>query len=316
MDLFEATLGTLPRLTRATRRDGLLLHGSGDRDALDIEFLLSLLHRHDLVVLRGFGFDAGSFDSFSKGLFQDVFNHHNRGRCRVPGSAGTDLLPADGTHRLPHVERGYAPAIPDLVAFFCERPADEGGLTTFHHGIDVYRLLRNSAKRFFSENRFRWKLHVRRGVWHRVLGVRSIEAVNATYTRQFRQYVQEDLGERVSYSFSGTDLLVEFVTPAVRLHPVNKSPMFINGSLAFLQDIYAGKAISGMLTLENGDPVPEHLLAEALESARACTVALALQSGDTAIANNHAVLHGRTAFADPGRRMLVQFGMRARRSAI
>lgn len=310
MELREAPLGAVAELLSAPHSHALQLVGSGDSQALDPSSVLAVLDRCDLLILRGFNFTARSFDGLGSSLFSDAFRHHSHARRRLQGSSSTDLLPADGSHRLPHVERGYAPGIPDLVAFYCERPASEGGHTTFQHGNEIFRRLPEPARQFFSAAKLRWTLRIRRGVWHRALGVRSKDAVEADYARRICHYVRRDLGERVRYSFQGMELWVEFITPAVRPHPATGSPMFINGSLAFLQDVHAGKERAGMLTLEGGEPIPMDWLETALEAAESCTLPVTLQKGDVAIANNHAVLHGRTRFSDPGRRLLVQFGMR------
>lgn len=310
LELRDVPIGAVAEMLSAPRCHALQLFGSGDSQALNPVSVLALLDRCDLLILRGFNFTASSFDGLGSSLFGDLFRHHSHARRRVQGSSSTDLLPADGSHRLPHIERAYAPGIPDLVAFYCQRPASEGGHTTFQHGSEIFRRLPEPARQFFSAAKLRWTLRIRRGVWHRALGVRSKDAVEAEYARRICHYVRRDLGERVEYSFQGMELWVEFITPAVRPHLATGAPMFMNGSLAFLQDVHAGKEREGMLTLERGEPIPTAWLETALEAAESCTLPVRLQQGDVAIANNHAVLHGRTRFCDHGRRLLVQFGMR------
>ena len=289
---------------------GLTLFGSGPLGQVRAADCLRLVGEHGLLVLRGFDACATGFAALGQDLFQRSFVHHNTGRRLLSEASSLHLLPADGSHRLAHIERGYAPAIPDLIAFYCQAPAKTGGLTTFHDGAEVFALLDSPARGFFESHRMRWRLRIRRPLWHRVFGLRSQDQVRAFCEQHLRQLVDIDAGERVSYDFDGTDLLTDFLTPSVRRRARDGKMVFANGGLAYLQAIQEGNAIPGMLTMENGASFPQSVLEEGMLASQRCAVALALQEGDCALVDNLSLLHGRTAFTDPERKMLVRFGQR------
>jgi hypothetical protein len=57
-----------------------------------------------------------------------------------------------------------------------------------------------------------------------------------------------------------------------------------------------------------GGPVPADLLSVAAEVARELTVAVPWQAGDVLVVDNSRYLHGRQAFTDTGRSVMVRMG--------
>lgn len=283
----------------------------GDRAevlALDRDRLIELLRLHGVAVFRGAGASREDYEDVTRRLSSNFLIHHGsyRGEERLlMNEDGTTQTVAPGQDDIPpHVERGYAPPIPDVQSFYCIRPAEDGGPTTVYDGFDFLASLSPATRRFFVENRMRWVLRVPAPLWQRTLQTTDRAEAVPRFQVLARYMTAKYPAQEASCRLDGDELIVDFLTPATRRAPRKDGDAYANSSLSWYVHWKGDEEID--LRSEDGSPFPDEPLAEALERRKATEVPIRLDAGDFVLLDNHTVLHGRLAFRDPERKVVTR----------
>lgn len=297
--------------------DRPLLLKSNDRNLSDFtdDQIWDALETHGTVLFRGFGVDADGFYAFASrfntGFLTSPFDDRKAASDRnelqtvTLGQAGLSL----------HFEYGNIPLRPDLLWFYCRKPAAEGtgGETLITDGSTVFDKLGPSTQQALKERRIRYRNYLPR---------RAMDAI-LMENQQVKTLVGQDvlgaLQESCDFNVveqTESRVVFECIAPAV-------TPIGNDGGMKICQNIFtdaykrpsdqdADSSFSTLVTWEDGSEIAEDILLDLKNSAKASTRGIRWQQGDFVLIDNNRILHGRNQTSDPERDvvMLSSFSVR------
>ncbi|HEY8121866.1 MAG TPA: TauD/TfdA family dioxygenase [Myxococcota bacterium] len=246
------------------------------------------------VLLRGFGFELASMEELTARFGTRFTSHHATAigrRERVTETTATVNL---GTRPFAwHRERGYAPFAPDLVFFFCERPARTGGETFLSDGCAIFEQLTPSSRDFVSQSSVEYRYPLPRESWPLALGAADEAGAEAALTRMAERLSSV---EALSWKFSAEGVKARYRAPMLTSVRWTGRASFCN------QVIFRAPRI----LLGDGSKLPARLLRELQQLADANSYPIVWQRGDLALIDNSRVMHARGQIGDPERRILAR----------
>jgi len=285
------------KLTSFAENLGLAFHASGSRD-------LSLIPRHEvvgafretgLVFFDGFEVDQERFRTFTS-QFVDTFvtEYNPLERHYIGDGTMTVQYYAEGIAL--HGEMAYLPRInptlgpPDILWFYCERPAREDGETLICDGARVVEGLSASTRKLFETKRLKYPLVTSPPVWQGAAGT-----TDSCYVRQMLLQVPGVV--HVEFDHNGT-MRWDFATPAMKRGRFSQAPSFVNSIICMRPP------------LEDGSAIPEEVIREIQEVTARLTVPIRWKGGELLMIDNTRYLHGRKS-NDDQRRVFVRMGTAA-----
>jgi alpha-ketoglutarate-dependent taurine dioxygenase len=254
-------------------------------DTLSPSEILLLLRTQGAVYLKGFKASMEQFyDSTEK--FPVTFMDYRGGafhRDQVEGRSSLMTVTGHESHfGIPlHGELYYQKQQPDVLLFYCQKPAFWGGETTVANAQRVYEDLAPEAKNFLEMNRLKYSRKMKASEWAQI------------YQTQDRNVVIdfcERMDLRANFDAQG-NLTTEFVSSAL----VGEPKAFLNNLLPNYYIQRLGREEAGILT-EDGKAIPRQIFKEIEKSCKAFSVKIPLQAGDLLLVDNRSTLHGRKSF--------------------
>jgi hypothetical protein len=161
------------------------------------------------------------------------------------------------------------------------------------------------ARRAFEQLAIVWKSTLPEPVWQRMCGTTD-PAEAERLLRQWEPYLRP--WESIQLDFHEGGLNMGFGT---RCTP----PTNFGGVPAFCNSVFISRPRQGeyddqrlRLATDDGSKIPEDLMDTAAEVAAALTVAVPWRAGDVLVIDNTRFLHGRQAFTDDSRAVMVRMG--------
>ncbi|MEM7770154.1 MAG: TauD/TfdA family dioxygenase [Cyanobacteria bacterium P01_A01_bin.37] len=244
---------------------------------------------YGFLLFRGFEVDSKKMKAFAE-QFSSRFIR-DRGRPLVDSSDGFVSLVDGGTHYIsPHCEHANSPFRPDVVWFCCAVPVAQGGETLVWDGVQVWQEMSEELRKLFLDKKIRFFQKFPAAAWKYFLGTGStIVDVKKTL----------DSLEGVSYQINpDQSVSLEYVCSAVVKTRYHNHDAFANSLISEY------KNPRGVVTFEDGSPIPEAAINEIKEIMNRLTEVISWQFGDLAMIDNTRFLHGRRAFKDTKRRIL------------
>ncbi len=275
----------------------------------DLPTVKSSLEENGALIVRArAGLD--DFEALSNGLIKPMVHHSTSTaveRDPVNADATTSTV-NKGMDSIPlHREGSYAPGCPDMLLLYCVRPASAGGETTLCDGVALVESLSAPVRDFVENSVLKWSWTVSPKRWMATLGVTSKEAAE-TRLSQVRRSLPS--WEKLDTEFDGDVMHGVFQTLCVIPTRWGRRKSFCNSLL-----IYHYRSVSEYYpkniytpALGDGSPFPTDVLAEIAEQAGALTHRVRWHEGDMLLIDNSRFMHGRTAFTDTSRRILVRMG--------
>ncbi|MEV7228253.1 TauD/TfdA family dioxygenase [Polymorphospora sp. NPDC051019] len=270
--------------------------------------VLATLARHGAALLRDGGWRRETFvrlgDALMTPLPYDGAFHDERD---VVGDDPTTTTVTRGTRGMPlHREASYAPGSPDLLTFLCERPAADGGGTTLCDGVALLAALPEPVRERFEQMEITWESRMSTAAWQQMFGTTD-RATAQGLLRRWEPYLRP--WESIHVDFTDEVMTTGFgtrCTPPTRFGAV---PAFCNSLFISRprDDEYRDQRLR--VRTPAGTPVDDDLVATAAAAAADLTVTVPWQAGDILLVDNSRYLHGRQAFQDTGRAVLVRMGM-------
>lgn len=287
--------------------------------------VMALLAEHGAVVFRGFDCDSGEFVRLTR-QYSDRFTSdpmkvrggrwqtaqglvgrlaraaaHFAGRLprslRVrPKDDGTRAAPFKGYGLNPHNENAFLPGgCPDLIWFYCKRPADDGGRSILCDGAEILSDLSTEAVRFLREIPVRFEMSYDRDQWRAAYGIDD-EA-------QLRALLEPRDDVTFEVTPSGT---LEYTYDAVQIEPTR-----LGGTPAVNTNLLSRRPYGEVGSEERertagGEPYPPWVIEELLRAVAGTRAFVDLRSHEVAMIDNSRVLHGREPFTDTSRRLLAR----------
>jgi hypothetical protein len=240
------------------------------------------------LLFRGFPCSAATFKAFAN-LFVGRYLRDLGGSKSVDtvGDYVQSVLPVGNAQDL-HCESARGPNPPDLLYFYCLRPARTGGETTFADGIEIWEELSAETRELFASKRLNFVELLPEAQWR--VGLRLFFFAELDYINL--------AGTTFRFLRDGT-MRMEFVTSAVRRTRWTGTNSFTNS----LTGPYPGVA-----RFEDGSEVPLDAMAEIKAVHGRVIDQVAWETGDLLMLDNSRFMHGRRAFTDAQREHLTLMG--------
>jgi len=289
-------------------------------DALD-HTTVDALARSGVVHFRGFDIDHAAFSEAAKCLGarttcdpakaastglsgrQDRIGRALRGARRlserlplgIKRPAGAPrLAPWGGSGINPHTENAFLPlASPDLVWFYCERPAEDGGASIVSDGTEIAAALHEDTLDRLRAASLRYRTPLLRAQWEAVYDTDDSDELR----RRLEPVADLDFEFR-----SDGSLHLDYRSPQVR-------PTMLNEAEAVSTNLLSRRPYRAVGNREHDvtaddQPVDAALVQAVLDATLSCSHEIDLEAGDVLLIDNSRVMHGRTPFTDPRRRVL------------
>lgn len=309
-----------------SRSFGRLVEAAEDRrlDGLDRGEVVALFREHGALLFRGFGATREEFLAFTGSLSRD-FSRYQGGffRDRQPVGGNDTLLTVTGSQEgfaIPlHGEMYYTARQPQLLWFYCERPADQGGETTLCDGEEIFSLLSPRARDLFTGSRVRYERHLPDGLWQQAFQTADLAEVER-YCREHDTLMAHDpatgsvstahLAWAVIPGRSGRrDTFINNVV-SLYLGELSLKRGTAAETIRSLSSTASGSSFPIVVRMEDGAPVPGAVIKEILALNQRSAVALPWSAGDVVMVDNTRILHGRLAYSGE-RNVYVRLGERA-----
>jgi len=237
-------------------------------DHADIAIVSRELARHGTVLLRGFSVSLQTFDSFSARFGES----HHATPAAAEGTVGIN----------PHSEAHFSPLCPDLLFFYCSRPAREGGRTTVCDGVDLYRALTGRTRKKLKSAELRWRVELKKTWFEEALAL-PFDAIRRRWFERAPLATFADTGDAVRYELRNGPMQDTALGPAV-----------VNGLLAIMEyrniDLERAQKIAPSLD--------RHALWEIMDAAYEVAEPIEWDAGDILVIDNARAMHGREPFED------------------
>lgn len=265
-------------------------------ETVDLSKYINLFKSKSGGVLFFKGFDVNDklFRIFTEKYGKDFVTHHNYDIRVYPDNDTTLATVNVGNYKINfHTEMNRNPFSPDVFWMYCSQPVrfGSGGETNIVDGVKVLNELSETTRTLLEEQSFQYIM----------------------------EDIPKDLWEKINLKISDPDELVEHLStiPGIRNLKMDE-----NGNLSFIfwknpirQSKFSKIKVfnCGLLDepeaplLGNGKPVPEDIIEETYQVTNKHLIKILWQKGDLLLIDNTRVMHGREAFTDMNRRILVRY---------
>lgn len=274
----------------------------------DLEHLRKSLKSQGAVIIRT---DASlsDFEALSNDLMIPMVHHSTSTieRDAVNADATTSTV-NKGMDAIPlHREGSYAPGCPDILMLYCVRPADQAGETILCDGVALVEILPEATRDFVVDAILNWRWRIPPDRWMATLNVASkTEAV-----KRLEQIKSRFLDwEKLDATFDDNILEGLYETKCVIPTRWGNEKAFCNSLLIYHfreeSEYYPKKLFTP--TLGDGSQFPVPMLLEIANLAGTITCDVRWMEHDILLVDNSRYMHGRRAFVDTQRRILIRMG--------
>ena len=265
--------------------------------------LFEMLDMHGVLLIRDENIDITAFTNITDVLGHDfmVYQGATISRPSATDSTGTILSvtsPEYGYAIPLHGEMRYLAHPPELLFFYCQTPAKQGGETTFCDAIALWQALPGPVRQRFSSTPITYIRCQGHGMWRQLYHTESLETVKQICMANgvIFNYCPESDAVTTHYTCSAV----------VNTH---RGLAFINNFLPFAErEMLSPTPLTSVVRFadDEGHPISSDLVRIVRDAANQLTIAHAWQCNDIMVVDNHTVLHGRASVNDLKRRVLLR----------
>ncbi len=263
--------------------------------------ILDALERHGAVLLRGCPIDRPGFVAFTErfaGSFMEYVGGANNDRGSAMAGNNTVLTVTGGNtlgQAIPlHGEMFYTTFRPATLFFCCQRPADADGQTTICDGITLWQALPDEIRAEFEAKQIRYRRIYTDDSWTKVYKTDDLDAVKRFCADTGVEFVDHGDG---SFDTVHTDWAWSDVAAG---------RAFINSMIVWASREYIAKIDDSQVRWADGSPIDPQMLMTIHRIAEAHTQDIPWEPGMVAIVDNRRVMHGRRAYTDDGRDIIMR----------
>lgn len=303
---------TATPLPAAPLKAGVLIDATalGDPAQLDRGAILAELARYGAVVVKGLGLDKAGFVAFTERYvpsFMEYVGGANNDRGSAMTGSNTVLTVTGGNtlgQAIPlHGEMFYTTYRPATLFFCCQRPADADGETTICDGVAIWNALPDEIRTLFETKKIRYRRVYNDDAWQKVYKTDDLSEV--------RKLCEETGVEFVDHS-DGTFDTVHIDTA---WSDTSAGRSFINSMIVWASREFIAKIDDSQVRWEDGSPIDPAILYKIHQISEDLTQNIAWEPGMVAIVDNRRVMHGRRAYEDAGRDIIMRLSLDAPRAA-
>ena len=261
---------------------------------LSVSEFIAAYKRYGAVLLRGFEVGLGEFRDLTRNLCAGSVFNESPGRLVIDREQNIQTVNLGYEPFPQHPELSREPWKPDICFFWCIKAPLKGGETTVCDGVELVRRLPAAVRNAFSTRQLRYQQPATPAECAFWLG--STEPDAATLANP---------PAHCPYSFERVDGVIHryFLRPAFHKPMFSDEPAF--GNFLFFGRYFNRQRI--FPTFENGESVPDDLLAEVKAVSDSVESPVAWQPGDIIILDNTRFMHGRRAILDLNDRHIATF---------
>lgn len=271
----------------------------------DQQEIVERLKRHGCVVLRNRNTTPSDFEAITRLFARDFLAHQNPSRLSAGGDDRTQSV-TPGRGPLPlHKERAYLPSPPELLFFYCAKPAATGGQTTVCDGVDLLRQLDPVERRFVEHTQLTWttRFNIDYLAWKWHLPSPTSNADLAALVQRLSTTLAD--GEALAFRRADEDALIDFTTSCLSVSRFSGQPALATYLL------FSGTSTNPTVTCADGSQVPATIVERIGGVADQLRESIDWREHDVGIIDNTRMMHGRAAFDDVGRQLLARMGAAA-----
>ncbi|WP_035060988.1 TauD/TfdA family dioxygenase [Andreprevotia chitinilytica] len=246
------------------------------------------LQQHGAVLLRGFASDLDGFERFTQTVAARFVHNGNDSRESLGDEGKTRSVTPGSNFVGPHSEFSYMPFRPDVLFFYCTRPARDGGASLLWDGIKLWNAMPDSTRKLFLNQRIRYQyLQVELDFFAQFFGTDDPDQLHAK--------LQAVPGATCTRTGNHVDF--EYNVPA-QVHRQRDDVLAFSNSIA----------VFPQTGFDDGSLLDPAIRADLLDLALQHTVSIDMQAGDVLVVDNWRAMHGRTQFADAQRQICIRMG--------
>lgn len=256
--------------------------------------VMALYRQHGALLFRGFSGSLEEFGRFAADFCPVSIYNESRNRALLGG--GRDIQSVNlGVQPFPlHPELSREPWKPDSCFFYCIKAPVSGGATTICDGVAIVRALPAALRGLMATRRLKYLSPATPSILEYWLGNPQPSPERLARPPAACPYVFEQVGDQLARAFS---------------RPMLHKPMFANEP-AFGNFLLFARFLRGIRNfplLDDGAPVPEAWLQAVKAASDRLTVPIVWEEGDLLMLDNSRFMHGRTAVADAGDRLIATY---------
>ncbi len=258
--------------------------------------------QYGAVLFRGFPHapTAATFREISAAAISQPMAYTDRSSPRtvVDQSVYTSTNYPSGYDIAMHSELSYSHTFPRHLAFFCVRPAIEGGATPLVDTRVVLSALSSATRSRFEKQGVRYtrRLSPSLGMsWQEVYGTEDRAEVEARCNA---------LGVELTWRDDG-GVVTQWTRPAICRHPITAEAVWFNHALFFnvanldpevALSLGSDTASPFETSFGDGSPIDEQTVDEIAQAYRQAESTFSWQPGDLLLLDNMLMAHGRRAY--------------------
>ncbi len=286
-------------------RAGALLdaRAAGTPARLDLGQVLRAYQTYGAVLLRGLDLDRRGFKDFTERFldrFMDYVGGADNDRSSAYGDDNTVLTVTGGAVAklaVPlHGEMFYTQPRPATLFFCCITPAAERGETTLCDGVALWNALPAAIQERFDAQKIQYRRIYDRDTWHKVYRTDDLAQVE-------QRCADAGLGLRAR-----DDGGIEVTHVCHAWLPTTAGKAFVNSILPWAAREYVAGMADSEVRFEDGSELPVDMLYEIHGIADELTQNVDWQPGDVALVDNRRFMHGRRAYDDLRRDIIMRLG--------
>ncbi len=241
-----------------------------------------------IIIFRNINLDKNNLINFTDNFSYTYANDATRRSKRF----GSDFIRNvdSGNQKIDlHSEASFSPSCPEIIWFYCVKPAKKSGKTLLCDGVSLWNSLNLETKNFFLSNQISYKLKI----------PYLEKKLNKSRKKWYLPY------EGISNCF------VNFKTGEIEIdynkYAVHKTIMPTR-NLAFANHLFISLKSEPQLiqrTLKNKKRIPEKFLKEINFKAEKNTLRIMLKKNDLVMIDNHRFMHGREKILNKEKRDII-----------
>lgn len=282
---------------------GAMIDAGSERDPskLDLGLVLETFDTYGAVVLRGLDVGRQEFVDLTERFpvgFMEYVGGANNDRASAFGKSTTVLTVTGGVvakKAIPlHGEMFYTRPRAQTLFFCCIRPADADGQTTLCDGVAFWNALPEEIQTQFLDKKLMYRRIYKDDTWKKVYKTDSLDEVKAICARN--GVALTELGDGAFETV--------YVDYAWQDCPAGRS--FINSLLVWAAREHIAKIDDSQVRFEDGTPMSPEMLYRIHGIGEELTLNVPWEPGMVAIVDNNRVMHGRRAYEDEGRDIIMR----------
>lgn len=272
-----------------------------DPAKLDLDLILKTFDTYGAVLIKGCDVGRQEFVDLTERFpvcFMEYVGGANNDRASAFGQSTTVLTVTGGAvakKAIPlHGEMFYTRPRAQTLFFCCIRPADEDGQTTICDGLAFWNALPEDIKTILQEKKLMYRRIYKDDSWKKVYKTDSLDEVKAMCARNGVELTE--LGDGAFQTV--------YVDYAWQDRAAGRC--FINSLLVWAAREYIAKMDDSQVRFEDGTPLSSEMLYKIHAIGEEQTLNVPWEPGMVAIVDNNRVMHGRRAYEDEARDIIMR----------